>query len=144
MVNTLRISGRDASSPQPEWWIKDEAIAAYFLEHAPDLKQYYEAQDAAFSQIEDDALARHPDPTLDDIAAAESAEAALPSRKRTEAQLRRNFEPLATYLPGAAKRRRRASFRGRSENGIRLTHAPQRSCAARLRLTQEDYEDRSI
>jgi hypothetical protein len=80
--------------------VRDEAAAAYFIEHAPGLKQYYEAKDQAFSRIEDDALARHPDPTLDDIAAAEAVEAALPSRKRTEAQLLRDFAPLATTFRG--------------------------------------------
>src|SRR5918998_3495321 len=101
MVNTARTHGRDASFPQPEWWIKDEAIAAYFLEHVPGLKQYYATRGEAFYQIEEDALARHPDPTPEAIAAAEAAEAALPSRKRTEAQLLRDFEPLATHLPAA-------------------------------------------
>jgi len=146
MVNTLRISGRDASSPQPDWWVRDEAAAAYFIEHAPGLKQYYEAKDQAFSQIEDDALARHPDPTLDDIAAAEAVEAALPSRKRTEAQLRRNFEPLATYLPGSAKRRRkgfiqRAQREWNKANPTPLTAELRRTLAADFRKT---IEDRSI
>jgi hypothetical protein len=108
MVNTARTQGEYASFPQPEWWIKDEAIAAYFLEHVPGLRQYYAAKDKAFHQIEEDALSRHRHPTLDDIATAEAAEAALPSRKRTEVQLRRNFEPLAMHLPAAAKRRRKS------------------------------------
>jgi hypothetical protein len=138
MVNTSMISGRDASSPQPEWWIKDEAIAAYFLEHAPGLKQYYAAKDAAFRQIEDDALARHPDPTLDDIAAAEAVEAALPSRKRTEAQLLRDFAPLVTHLPGAARRRRkgfiqRAQRAWNKANPTPLTAELRRTLAAELR-----------
>jgi hypothetical protein len=107
MENTLVKRGEYLPFPQPEWWVKEEATEAYFLEHAPGLKQYYAARDEAFRQIEDDALARHPDPTLEDIAAAEAAEAALPSRKRTEMQLRRNFEPLATHLPSAVKRRRK-------------------------------------
>ena len=146
MVNTSRISGRDASSPQPDWWVRDEAAAAYFIEHAPGLKQYYEAQDAAFNQIEDDALARHPDPTLDDIAAAEAVEAALPPRKRTEAQLLRDFEPLATYLPGSAKRRRkgfiqRAQREWNKANPTPLTAELRRTLAADFRKT---IEDRSI
>ncbi len=146
MVNTSMISGRDASSPQPEWWIKDEAIAAYFLEHAPGLKQYYAAKDAAFRQIEDDALARHPDPTLDDIAAAEAVEAALPSRKRTEAQLLRDFAPLVTHLPGAARRRRkgfiqRAQRAWNKANPTPLTAELRRALAADFRKT---IEDRSI
>ena len=146
MVNTSRISGRDASSPQPDWWVRDEAAAAYFIEHAPGLKQYYEAKDQAFSQIEDDALARHPDPTLDDIAAAEAVEAALPPRKRTEAQLLRDFEPLATYLPGSAKRRRkgfiqRAQREWNKANPTPLTAELRRTLAADFRKT---IEDRSI
>ena len=108
MSSSGKTRGRDASSPQPEWWVKDEAIAAYFLEHVPGLKQYYAARDKAFYQIEQDALTRHPDPVPEVIAAAEAAEAALPSRKRTEAQLLRDFAPFATYLPNAAKRRRKS------------------------------------
>ncbi len=146
MVNTQRITGRDTSSPQPEWWIRDEAIAAYFLEHAPGLKQYYAAKDAAFNQIEDHALARHPDPMLDEIAAAVAVEAALPSRKRTEAQLRRNFEPLATYLPGAAKRRRkgfiqRAQRAWNKANPTPLTAELRRTLAADFRKTIEDQSN---
>ena len=140
MVNTARTQGEYASFPQPEWWIKDEAIAAYFLEHAPGLKQYHAANDKAFHQIEEHALARHPHPTLDDIAAAEAAEAALPSRKRTEAQLRRNFDPLATYLPGAAKRRRksfiqRAQREWNKANSSPLTAELHCTLAAELRKT---------
>ena len=62
----------------------------------------------AFLQIEEDALARHPDQTLNDIAAAEAAEAALPFRKRTELQLRRSFEALAVHLPKYARRKRKS------------------------------------
>ncbi len=104
--------------------MRDEAAAAYFIEHAPGLKQYYEAKDQTFSRIEDDALARHPDPTLDDIAAAEAVEAALPSRKRTEAQLLRDFAPLATHLPGRQGAGGKASSRERSEHGTRPTPRP--------------------
>jgi exonuclease VII large subunit len=57
--------------------------------------------------VEKDAYIRHPAPTPDDIAAAEAAEAALPSRKRTEAQLRRSFAPLAAHLSSEIKRKRR-------------------------------------
>ena len=138
MVSTPGTRGDYASFPQPDWWVRDEAAAAYFIEHAPGLKQYYEAKDQAFRQIEDDALARHPDPTLDDIAAAEAVEAALPSRKRTEAQLRRNFEPLATYLPGSAKRRRkgfiqRAQRAWNKANPTPLTAELRRTLAAEFR-----------
>ena len=77
----------------------DEAREAYLLEHTPGLKEHDAAQHRAFIQIEEDACGRHPDPTHDDIAAAEAAEAALPARKRTEAQLRRSFVPLAVHLP---------------------------------------------
>ncbi len=85
-----------ASGAQEDW---DGAREAYLLKHAPGLKEHYAAQQRAFCQIEEEAQNRHPDPTQDDIAAAVAAEAALPYRKRTEAQLRRNFEPLAAHLP---------------------------------------------
>jgi hypothetical protein len=86
---------------------RDKALDAYLLDHVPGLKDYYAAQHEAFIRIEKDALARHPDPTPGDIAAAEAAEAALPSRKRTEVQLRRSFTPLAAHLPSEVKRRRK-------------------------------------
>ena len=86
----------------------EEAREAYLLEHTPSLKEHDAAQHRAFLQIEEDALARHPDPTPDDIAAAEAAEAALPSRKRTEIQLRRSFEPVAVHLPKEARRKRKS------------------------------------
>lgn len=86
---------------------RSDALEAYFLEHAPGLREYYAAQHSAFDQLEDDAYAHHRDPTADDIAAAEAAEAALPSRKRTEAQLRRSFAPLAVHLPSEIKRKRK-------------------------------------
>ena len=86
---------------------RDEALEIYLLERVPGLREHYAAQHSAFSQLEDDAYARHPDPTPDDIAAAEAAEAALPSRKRTEAQLRRSFAPLAVHLPSEIKRKRK-------------------------------------
>ncbi|MBD2751096.1 hypothetical protein IC232_31175 [Microvirga sp. BT688] len=78
---------------------RDAAREAYLLEHAPGLKEHYAAQQRAFRQIDADAQAHHPDPTSDDIATALAAEAAFPYQKRTEAQLRRNFEPLAAHLP---------------------------------------------
>jgi hypothetical protein len=99
--------GKQAPLPkhrQEDW---DEAREAYLLEHVPGLKDHYAAQHRAFLQIEEDAPARHPDPTLEDIAAAEAAEAALPSRKRTEAQLHRSFVPLAVHLPNEVKRSRK-------------------------------------
>jgi hypothetical protein len=85
----------------------DEAREAYLLDHAPGLKEHYAAQQRAFSRIEEDAQDRHPDPTPDDIAAALAAEATLPYRKRTEAQLRRDFEPLAAHLPQDIKSKRK-------------------------------------
>ena len=74
---------------------------------SPGLPEYHAAQHEAFRQLEEDAWARHPDPTPEDIAAAEAAEAALPSRKRTEVQLRRSFAPLASHLPTEIKRKRK-------------------------------------
>jgi hypothetical protein len=89
---------------QEDW---EEAREAYLLKHTPGLKEHYVTQQRAFLQIEEDALSRHSDPTPDDIAAAAAAEAALPSRKRTEAQLRRSFMPLAVHLPSEVKRSRK-------------------------------------
>ncbi len=93
-----------ASLRQADW---DRAREAYYLEHTPGLKEYHAAQERAFSQIEDEAQARYPDPLLEDIAAAEAAEAALPYRKRTEAQMRRSFEPLTSYLLKEVKNKRK-------------------------------------
>ena len=93
-----------ARGRQEEW---DAAREAYLLEHAPELKEHSAAQHRAFRQIDEEAQSRHPDPTPDDIAAAVAAEAALPYRKRTEAQLRRNFEPLAMHLPQDVRSRRK-------------------------------------
>jgi hypothetical protein len=83
----------------------EEAREAYLLEHTPGLKEHDAAQHRVFIQIEEDAMARNPDPTPDDIAAAEATEAALPSRKRMEIQVRRSFEPLAVHLPKDARRK---------------------------------------
>ena len=93
-----------ASLRQEDW---DRAREAYFVEHTPGLKEYHAAQERAFSQIEAEAQARYPDPTLEDIAAAGAAEAALPYRKRTEAQLRRSFEPLTSYLLKEVRNKRK-------------------------------------
>jgi hypothetical protein len=121
-----------AMSRQEDW---DEARETYLLEHAPGLKEHYAAQQTAFRQIEKDAQALHPDPTLDDIAAAVTAEAALPYRKRTEAQLRRNFEPLAAHLPHDIKGKRkryiqRAQRAWNRANPIPLTDGMQRALTA--------------
>lgn len=86
---------------------RDEALEAYLLEHVPGLREYEAAKHRAFTQIERDAYGRHPDSTPNDIAAAEAGEAALPSRKRTEVQLRRSFAPLAAHLPIKVKRSRK-------------------------------------
>jgi hypothetical protein len=86
---------------------REDALEAYLLEHAPGLKEYYAAKDKAFSQVEDEAQTRHPDPTPEDIAAAEAKEAALPSRQKTATQLRRSFAPLAVHLRGGVKRSRK-------------------------------------
>ena len=34
---------------------RSDALEAYFLEHAPGLREHYAAQHSAFSQLEDDA-----------------------------------------------------------------------------------------
>ncbi len=141
MENTPAKRGEYSLFPKPEWWLKEEATEAYFLEHAPGLKQYYAARDEAFRQIEDDALARHPDPTPGDIAAAEAAEAALTSRKRTEVQLRRGFGPLATHLTGELKRRRkrfiqRAQREWSKINPTPLTPELRSTLVAELRKTR--------
>jgi hypothetical protein len=86
---------------------REDALEAYFLEHVPGLKEHHTARDEAFRQIEDEAQRRHPDPTPEDLATAEAKEAALPSRKRTELQLRRSFVPLAAHLPSEVKRSRK-------------------------------------
>jgi hypothetical protein len=106
---------------QEDW---DEARAAYLLEHVPGLKEHYAAKQTAFRQIEEDAQALHPDPTLDDIAAAVAAEAALPYRKRTEAQLRRNFEPLAAHLPHDLKGKRNRFIQGEQRAWNRANPIP--------------------
>ena len=126
-----------ASLRQEEW---DRAREAYFLDHTPGLKEYYAAEEKAFSQIEDEAQARYPDPTLEDIAAAEAAEAALPYRKRTEAQLRRSFEPLASYLPKEVKNKRKRFVQKHQRswskaNPTPLTPALQRALTAEFRKT---------
>jgi len=105
MANNLGQQPPLANHRRKDW---DDAREAYFLEHTPGLREHDAAQHRAFLQIEEDALARHPHPTPNDIAAAEAAEAALPSRKRTELQLRRSFEPLAAHLPNDARRKRRS------------------------------------
>ena len=89
---------------QEDW---DETHEAYLLEHVPGLNDHYAAQQRAFLRIEEDAVSRHSDPTPEDIAAAAAVEAALPSRRRTEAQLRRSFVPLAVHLPSEVKRSRK-------------------------------------
>jgi hypothetical protein len=86
---------------------REDALEAYFLENVPGLKEHHAARDKAFRQIEDEAQTRHPDPTPEDITAAETKEAALPSRQKTATQLRRSFAPLAVHLRGEAKRGRK-------------------------------------
>jgi hypothetical protein len=107
MANNPGTPGKQAPCVIRENEEREDALEAYFLEHAPGLKEYYAARDKAFSQVEDEAQTRHPDPTPEDIAAAEANEAALPSRQKTATQLRRGFAPLATHLPSEAKRSRR-------------------------------------
>ncbi|NBJ13607.1 hypothetical protein [Microvirga arsenatis] len=118
-----------AKGSQEDW---EEARKAYVLEHAPGLKEHYVAQDRAFRQIEADAQNRHPDPTPDDIAAAIAAEAALPYRRRTEAQLRRNFEPLAAHPPQDIKSKRKRSVQREQRAWNRANPIPltdERQCA---------------
>lgn len=98
---------RQSHSVRHEQEGRGEALEAYLLEHVPGLREHEAAQHRTFIQIEQDAYTRHPDPTPYDIAAAEAVEAALPSRKRTEVQLRRSFAPLTTHLPSEVKRSRR-------------------------------------
>ncbi len=93
-----------ARGRQEDW---EEAREAYLLKHAPGLREHYAAQYSAFREIEENAQARYPDPSSDDIAAAVTAEAALPYLKRTGAQLRRNFEPLGAHLPQEIRSKRR-------------------------------------
>jgi hypothetical protein len=114
---------------------QDRAREAYFLEHAPGLKEHHAAQERAFSQIEDEAQARYPNPTPEDIGTAEAAEAALPYRKRTEAQLRRSFEPLASHLPTEVKNKRKRFVQRHQRawnraNPTPLTSALQRALTA--------------
>lgn len=104
MANNPGTRGKQAPEAIRENEEREDALEAYFLEHVPGLEEHHAARDTAFRQIEDKAQVRHPDPTPEFIAAAE---AALPSRKRMEIQLRRSFAPLAAHLPSEAKRSRR-------------------------------------
>jgi hypothetical protein len=107
MANNLGKWGRQAPQAIRENEEREDALDAYLLKHVPGLKEHHAARDEAFRQIEDEAQRRHPDPTPEDLATAEAKEAALPSRKRTEVQLRRSFAPLAAHLPSEAKRSRK-------------------------------------
>ena len=114
---------------------REDALEAYFLEKAPGLKEHYAARDKAFSEIEDEAQTRHPDPTPEDIATAEAKEAALPSRKRTGVQLRRSFAPLSAHLPSEAKRNRRRFIQTQQRawdkaNSVPLTSELQKALTA--------------
>jgi hypothetical protein len=101
---------------------RGDALEAYLLD-APGLREHDAAQHRAFLQIEEDAYGRHPDPTPDDIAAAEAAEAALPSRKRTEAQLRRSFVPWRFTFPARSSAVASASCSGISGPGTKPTRS---------------------
>ena len=133
-------SGKQAPLPKPRQEDWDEAREAYLLEHVPSLNDHYGAQQRAFLQIEEDALSRHPDPASDDIAAAEATEAALTSRKRTEAQLRRSFVPLAVHLPSEVKRSRKRFIQHHQRAWNRANPAPltrelERNLTAEFRRT---------
>ena len=124
---------------QEDW---DAACEAYLLEHAPGLKDHYAAPHQAFLQIEEVAMSRHPDPTPDDIAAAQAAEAALPSRKRTELQLRRSFVPLTAHLPNEVRRGRKRFIQRHQRAWNRANPAPltrelERTLTAEFRRTYE-------
>jgi len=103
---------------------REDALEAYFLEHVSGLKEYHAARDEAFRQIEDEAQRRYPDPTPNDLAIAEAKEAALPSRKRTEVQLRRSFAPLADHLPSQAKRIRKSFIQRNQREWDKANPAP--------------------
>ena len=122
-----------ASLRQKGW---DRAREAYFLDHAPGLKEHHAAQERAFSQIEDEAQARYPDPTPENIAAAEAAEGALTYRKRTEAQLRRSFEPLASYLPKEVKNKRKRFFQRHQRAWSKANPTPRTSELERALTTE--------
>ena len=107
MANTPGTWGKQTPAAIRENEEREDALEAYFLANAPGLKEHHAARDKAFRQIENEARTRHPDPTPEDLATAEAKEAALPSRKRTEVQLRRSFVPLAVHLPSEAKRSRK-------------------------------------
>jgi hypothetical protein len=137
MLNTSDKRSPLANLRQEDW---DRAREAYFLEHIPGLTEYHAEQERAFSQIEDEAQARYPDLTLEDIAAAEAAEAALPYRKRTEAQLRRSFEPLSSHLPTEVKNKRKRFVQKHQRawnraNPTPLTPALQRALTAEFKKT---------
>ncbi|WP_457094474.1 hypothetical protein [Microvirga sp. P5_D2] len=107
MANNLGKWSKQAPQDIRENEVGEDALESYFLEYVPGLKEHHSVRDKVFRQIEDQAQTRHPDPTPEDIAAAEAMEAALPSRKRTEVQLRRSFAPLSAHLPSEAKRSRK-------------------------------------
>jgi hypothetical protein len=143
MANNPSPWGKQAPSVIRENEEREDALEAYFLEHVPGLKEYCAAKDKAFSQVEDEAQTRHPDPTPEDIATAAAAEAALPSRKRTEVQLRRSFAPLAAHLPSEAKRSRK-SFIQREQrawdkaNQVPLTWGLRKTLTAEFMKTYVD------
>jgi hypothetical protein len=140
MANNPGKWGKQAPQAIRENEDREDALEAYFLQHVPGLKEHHAAKDEAFRQIEDEAQRRHPDPTPEDLATAEAKEAALPSRKRTEVQLRRSFAPLAAHLPSEAKRsRKRFIQRGQRAweraNPVPLTRELQKTHTAEFMKT---------
>ena len=110
-----------AKGRQEDW---GEAREAYLLAHAPGLKEHYAVQQRAFSQIKEDAQNRHPDPTPEDIAAALAAEAALPYRKRTEAQCVETLSLWQRTFPWTSRASASGSSNWGSGHGTKPISAP--------------------
>jgi hypothetical protein len=142
MANNPGLRGKQAPWVIRDNEEKEDALEAYFLQNVPGLKEHHATRDQAFRQIEDEAQMRHPDPTPEDISAAKAAEAALPSRKRTQVQLRRSFTPLAEHLPSEVKRSRKRFLQRHQRAWSRANPSPLtselvRTLTAEFRKTYE-------